>query len=105
MNRMQRLLIRIGLDGALRTQAEEIANACAEDVNSRLTGHSMLSSIGEARGYIRARAATIVQGHVAEIQGLADNHRQLLKAMVAEKLSDRFASQLLHRRVIQRRAA
>lgn len=105
MNRMQRLLIRMGLDGALRAQAEELANECAQVVNARLSGNTMLSSINEARGYVRARAATIIQRRVAEVQGLADDHRQQLRAMVADKLSDQFASQLLHRRVIQRKAA
>lgn len=105
MNRLQRLLIRMGLDGALRTHADELANECAAAVSARLTGNTILSTINEARGYVRARAATIIQRRVAEIQGLADDHRQQLRAMVAEKLSDQFASQLLHRRVIQRRAA
>ncbi len=105
MNRLQRLLIRMGLDGALRAQADEIAVACADAVYARLTRNSVVTTLNEARGYVRARGATIVQRHVAEVDRLADDQRRQLRNMVADRLSDRFAAELVQQPVAHRRAA
>ena len=104
MNTLQRLLIRLGLDMPLQKQADEICGACAETVVSLLTDTS-LKSLSEARGYVRARAATIIQRHLIPISGLTDTSRQHLHDLVSERLSQRFALQMVQRPVVQRRAA
>jgi len=102
MNALQRLLLRLGLDGPLERRADELAAECSEVVAARLSGAPEVSSMNEARGYIRARAATTIRRHVAEIQGMPDRRRRQLQDMVGERLAERFATQFVRRPLVQR---
>ena len=105
MNPLQRLLVRLGLEAPLEVLADRISAACAETVASRLTGDASIKSLSEARGYIRARAATTIDNHVSAISGITNDCRQHLHSLIAERLARQFAPQIAQQPAVQRKAA
>ena len=95
MNTLQVWLAHLGMDSALRRQADQIAAACADKVSARLNGATPLASRDEARGYVRARAATIIKQRVAATRTANPRFQHQLVEMVAERISERFAPQIL----------
>ncbi len=106
MNIVQVWLAHLGLDSALRRQADQIAAACADKVSARLNGAMPMASRDEARGYVRARAATVINHCVAAARTVNPRFRQQLVEMVSERISERFAPQMLsHQAAPVQRAA
>ncbi len=106
MNTIQVWLTRLGLDSALRRQADQITAACADKVSARLNGATPMASRDEARGYVRARAATVINHCVAAARTVNPRFRQQLVEMVSERISERFAPQMLsHQAAPVQRAA
>lgn len=95
MNTFQIWLAHLGLDSALRRQADQIAAACADKVSARLNGVPPLASGDEARGYVRARAATVINQRVAAARTVHPRFRQRLVEMVTERIIERFALRML----------
>ena len=61
------LNFRLGNDDRLRRLAERIAEQTLSDVLRRTTGLTADMSLAEARGYIRARAARVVNRAIMDI--------------------------------------
>ena len=106
MNIVQFWLAHLGFDSALRRQADQIAAACADKVSARLNGATPMASRDEARGYVRARAAIVINHRVAAARAVNPRFRQQLIEMVSERIIARFAPQMLsHQAAPLRRAA
>jgi hypothetical protein len=61
------LNFRIGNDDHLRRLAERIAEETLDEVIRRTTGLTTDMSLAEARGYVRARAARVVNRAVMDV--------------------------------------
>ncbi len=106
MNTVQFWLARLGLDSALHQQADQIAAACADKVSTRLNRVTPMASRDEARGYVRARAATVINRRIAAARSVNPRFRQQLVEMVSDRIIERFAPQMLsHQATPDRRAA
>ena len=75
------LNFRLGNDDQLRRLAERIAEQTLSDVARRTTGLTADMSLAEARGYIRARAARVVNRAVMDV---CRSNRRLRRIDVSE---------------------
>jgi chorismate mutase len=98
-------LTRLGFDSALRRQADQIAAACADAVSSRLNGATTIGSSAEARGYVRARAATVINRRVADARTIPPRFREQVVEMVSDRIIDRFAPRVVHHQAAPLRRA
>ncbi len=105
-NIVQVWLTRLGFDSALGRQADQIAAACVDAVSSRLNGATTIGSLAEARGYVRARAATVINRRVAATLTIHPRYREQVVEMVSERIMERFAPCVArHQEAPLRRAA
>ena len=75
------LNFRLGNDDQLRRLAERIAEQTLSEVIRRTTGLTADMSLAEARGYIRARAARVVNRAIMDV---CRSNRRLRRINVSE---------------------
>lgn len=90
MRWLDTLLGRLHRSSLLAQVADEIAAACLEPVCCRVQAHAASMSAAEARGYIRARAAAVVdpgvETAIAGRQQLRGSDRESLIQLVTQRL-------------------